>query len=205
MIFVPNLTKLYKLDVKIYTKGEVVMKDIILAVSLTALGLIFIVLCIYISLMLGYKPKIKKNFSKSPKNIVNKYLFWYLSFVLWTLIEYFLLLVPLFTSVATVYFATDLAPNGNNTVTLTVMSIITALLPLISSKVLPKVHSDGFYKGVILLENAMLKYDYDLISVKELIDISEIAEKFTNPLAHLEDLEISLMKKQIYTLQNNKH
>ena len=57
-----------------------------------------------------------------------------------------------------------------------------------NSKILPKTHADGFYKGAIILENGMLRHNEGIITTEELIEIAEKAEKYTNPLVNFENI-----------------
>lgn len=48
-------------------------------------------------------------------------------------------------------------------------------------------HANGFYKGAVTLEQGILKHKENLISTKELLEILDNAEKYTNPLAYRDD------------------
>ena len=163
--------------------------DIIILISVITVILILLALITFLGFMLNQQSKIKKkDYPNCPDIIFNRYKLWYSSFSLWTVIEYVLILIPLFTSVATIYFATDLlSGNNSSAVLLSIMSFISSLLPLVNSKILPKVHANGFYKGAVTLEQGILKHKENLISTKELLEILDNAEKYTNPLAYRDD------------------
>ena len=163
--------------------------DVVILMSIIIIFLVMLALTIFITLMSIQKKKTNKNnFPKCPEMIFNRYLIWYSSFTWWTIIEYFLMLIPLFTSIATIYFTMDLLTaqqdNNNSAILLTTMSFVSALLPMINSKILPKTHADGFYKGLTLIEQGMLRHNEGIITTKELIEIAERAEKCTNPMAY---------------------
>ncbi len=159
-----------------------------LIISLIIFGVILLVLLIYLQIMLRDVKRVKKeDFPKCPDFIFRRYKIWYQSFVLWTFLEYFLMLIPLFTSLATVYFAKGVlfeSTDTGNTILLSVMSLLSALLPLVTSHIMPKTHADGFYKGMTCIEHGMLQHNAGLISEEALIEVFKQAEWHTNPLSH---------------------
>lgn len=162
----------------------------VLYISAGIVGTLVIILFFYLFMMMINCSK-KTDFPKTPYPIFKKYRVWYMSFAYWTFLEYFLILIPLFTSLATIYFTNDVLSKDTvdkSSVLLLTMTLLSALLPLINLKIMPKTHADGFYKGIILLENGMLKYEFGLISEEELIETENKAEKYTNPLAKFNEL-----------------
>lgn len=147
-------------------------------------------ICIFAHAMMKQNKQLKKeDYPNCPEIIFNRFLLWQTSFIWWTILTHVLNLIPLFTSIATIYFSTDLIHNNDNktTVLLLIMSFLSAFLPLISSKLQPKIHADGFYKGAIVLEQGIIKHKEGFIDTKELINISSKAEKYTNPTLELEE------------------
>lgn len=173
-------------------RGDFMKFAAVLSIFSCVIGVLLFALIVFLIIMLMNRNKLKKiDFSNCPKLIFERYRLWHLSFSLWTFLEYFLLLIPLFTSVATIYFTTDVlsgTPKDSSSFLLTVMSFLSAFLPLINSKILPKTHADGFYKGAIILENGMLRHNEGIITTEELIEIAEKAEKYTNPLVNFENI-----------------
>ncbi|MGO5116577.1 hypothetical protein ACTQ33_16550 [Candidatus Avoscillospira sp. LCP25S3_F1] len=166
--------------------GERFMEHVVTISTIVILGLIVLALSIYYMLMQRQRKIIvAENFGNCSPIIVSRYLIWYSSFSLWTIIQYFLLLVPLYTSVATIYFSADViinnAPNSS-TILLTVYAVISALFPAINSKIKSKVRADGFYMGATQLEQGLVKFSRGFIREEELIEIYVEAEKYTNPL-----------------------
>lgn len=129
-----------------------------------------------------------RNDKEIPKYLIEKDNSYYSSFVAWTIVQYLLMLVPIFTSTATLYFTTEFlqssGKNDKSAVLMVVMSFLTALLPLISSRILPKTHADGFYHAFTKLEQGLLKYINNEIEIKALLNIAEEAERYSNPLAN---------------------
>ena len=176
---------------------------VILIVATIIVVAVAISMWIFSRVMLKQKRQLKKeDYPNCPEIIFNRYLLWHTSFIWWTILTYTLIIIPLFTSVATIYFATDfLTNNDRDTVILlsfisfspvgytlmSFMSFISALLPLINSKLQPKMHMDGFYKGAVLIEQGIIKQKEGLINAEQLINIAEKAEKYTNPTLDLDE------------------
>ncbi len=162
------------------------MEHVVIISTIAILGLIILALSIFYILMKRQRKIIvTENFGNCSPIIVNRYLIWYSSFYLWTIIQYALLLVPLYTSIATIYFSADVIINeapDSSTILLTIYAVISALFPTITSKIKPKLHADGFYMGATQLEQGLIKFSRGLIEEQELIEIYVKAEKHTNPL-----------------------
>lgn len=111
--------------------------NVIVLISIVTAIIILFALVIYLIFMFNQQRKIKKkDYTDCPDIVFNRYKLWCSSFSLWTVIEYILILVPLFTSVATVYFSTDFLTENTDSsaILLSIMSFISALLPLVNSK-----------------------------------------------------------------------
>ncbi len=163
---------------------------VILIVATIIVVAVAISMWIFSRVMLKQKRQLKKeDYPNCPEIIFNRYLLWHTSFIWWTILTYTLIIIPLFTSVATIYFATDFLTNNDRdtVILLSFMSFISALLPLINSKLQPKMHMDGFYKGAVLIEQGIIKQKEGLINAEQLINIAEKAEKYTNPTLDLDE------------------
>lgn len=165
------------------------MKETFAVLGIMAIIVIIIPLAIVLCRMFKHHRNVKKiDYLECPKFIFDRYSIWYSSYSLWTFVEYILILIPLFTSIGTVYFTNEIltapSPNGHNSLLLSIMSFTSALLPLINSRILPKVHADGFYKGMSILGYGIIKHKAGVISTPELIELAEKAEKYTHPLAN---------------------
>lgn len=84
---------------------------------------------------------------------------------------------------STIYFTTDFIVENSreNIILLSVVSFLSASLPLLNSKLIPKTCADNFYKGAITLEQGIMKHKEKLITTKELLETYEKAERLTNP------------------------
>lgn len=158
----------------------------VLTLTIIASGIILLIAICFLLVMLANRSK-RASFSKTPDFIFKRYRAYYSSFIAWTIVQYALMLVPLFTSTATVYFTADFlqSAGSQSAVWMAIMSFLSALLPVINSRVLSKTHADGFYRAFTELEQGMLKYEHGVITeIKDLINIAADAEKHSNPLAH---------------------
>jgi len=163
---------------------------VILIVSIAIVTVLVTAICIFSHAMLKHNRQLKKqDYPDCPEIIFSKFVLWRTSFIWWTILTYMLTLIPLFTSIATIYFSTDLihTNDGKTTALLLIMSFTSAFLPLVTSKVQPKMHADGFYKGIVLLEQGIIEHKECFIDTKALIKISFEAEKYTNPTLKLEE------------------
>ncbi len=154
-------------------------------VSIITVSLILFAVATFLFLMFKQQMKIKKgDYPDCPDLVFNRYKLWTTSFSWWSVIQYFLILIPIFTSAATVYFTTDFLvdENSNSAILSSIMSFVSALLPLVNSKIHPKVHADGFYKGAVKIEQAILRHKEGIIDTKKLLEIFKSAERDTNPL-----------------------
>ena len=117
----------------------------------------------------------KKNFSKCPDFILEKYKVWFKCFQIWETIHHMLIILPLGTSIAMVYFFN--VSNSNEAAI--ILAFLSSLLPLLSYCINTKALKVGFYKGVVCLEQGIIKHNEGVISTEQLIDILVEAEKFT--------------------------
>ncbi len=148
------------------------------------LGLFLLSLAIYLSIM-HRKRNIVAELSDCKVFLISRYSLWLKSFTCWTCLEYFLLITPIISSAATVYFSAEILSDKSNkagAVCLSVFSFLSALLPLIRSKIRPQMHADHLYKGLVTLEQGLLRHKEGLITTVELLNMAKRAESFTNIL-----------------------
>jgi uncharacterized membrane protein len=120
----------------------------------------------------------KQSFPKTPPFLIRKYRVWFDSFQFCSVLQYVFLIAPIVASVVSLYFFSSSAEHG---IVAMLVAFSATLLPLLNFCISPKTFADGFYKGMITLEQAMQEYELGLIDQEELIKQFKIAEKYTNP------------------------
>lgn len=154
---------------------------------------IWIILACVLALVLGIvtfyflmkrnKINVKRDFPDCPLLLAKRYTLWYNSFAIWTSVDVFLIILPIITSISTIYFSSDILLNNDNktsVIFLAILSYLSTLLPVIKSKLLPKRRARCFYKSAATFEVALLKHKERLITTEQLIDVGAISERISS-------------------------
>ena len=159
----------------------------LVAIIACILFILIFMLIVFFTLMRKHRRRVKKeDFPDCPDLVFYRYKLWCSSFSLWTSIQFAFIILPVLSSLVTIYFSVGYIAEKSleNIELLSVMAFLSATLPLLNDKIMPKEHADGFYQGAITIEQGMLRFASKLITLDELLMIFKQAESYTNRFSH---------------------